>query len=46
MSIDLDMLAYDIGDLFDRNEYPIDATQDEIRQALPSFLAAITGEGA
>lgn len=39
--VDLDMLAYDIADLFDRNEYPIDASQDDIRPHLPAFLATV-----
>jgi hypothetical protein len=38
---DLDMLAYDIADMLDRNSYPIDAAADDIRPHLPAFLAAI-----
>ncbi|MFI6959679.1 hypothetical protein ACIBJI_40210 [Nocardia sp. NPDC050408] len=40
--IDLDMLAYDLADLIDRNEYPLDVSADDIRPALPEFLARIT----
>jgi hypothetical protein len=38
---DLDMLAYDIADAMDRGEYGMgEITQDDIRAALPAFLAA------
>lgn len=39
--IDLDMLAYDISDLFDRNDYGMDVGMYNIRAALPDFLAAL-----
>jgi hypothetical protein len=39
--VDLDMLAYDIADMLSVNEYPIDASQDDIRPHLPAFIAAI-----
>lgn len=40
---DLDMLASDLSDLFDKYEYPIpdDTGPDEIRVALPAFLTAL-----
>ena len=37
----LDVLAYDIADLFDRNDYAIDASAEHIRAALPAFLAEV-----
>ena len=37
----LDMLACDIADLLDRGNYGIHVTKDDIRPALPAFLAAI-----
>ncbi len=42
---DLDTLAYDIADLLDRFDYPLDATQDQIRAALPGFLAQLQQSG-
>jgi hypothetical protein len=38
--IDLGMLAYDISDMIDRNEYPIDIAQSDIEPNLPPFLRA------
>lgn len=39
---DLDMLAYDLADMLDRFGYAdIDASQPEIREALPAFLAGL-----
>lgn len=45
--IDLDMLAYDIADLFDRNrgDYGLDGLDvdsDDVRAALPNFLAHLS----
>lgn len=43
-TVDLDALSYDLSDLFDkyRHEYPLpDLDVDEIREALPLFLAAM-----
>ncbi len=37
----LDMLAYDIADLFGDFNYPLNASQEDIRPHLPAFLAAI-----
>ena len=37
----LDMLACDVADLLDRGNYGIRVSQDDIRPALPAFLAAI-----
>ena len=37
----LDMLACDVADLLDRGNYGIHVSQDDIRPALPAFLAAI-----
>ena len=37
----LDMLAGDVADLLDRGNYGIHVSQDDIRPALPAFLAAI-----
>lgn len=45
-TIDLDMLAYDIADMLDRNEYDIDVADCHIRPALPAFLAAIRANAA
>ena len=39
--LDLDMLAGDVADLLDRGNYGIRVSQDDIRPALPAFLAAI-----
>lgn len=44
--IDLDLLAYDIADLLDRNDCPLDIAESHIRPALPAFLAAITKNAA
>jgi hypothetical protein len=35
--IDLDMLAYDIADMLDRNEYPVDADADDVRPRSQRF---------
>lgn len=41
-SLDLDMLAYDISDMLDRCGYDqVDAGIDDIRAALPAFLAQL-----
>ena len=40
-SATLDMLACDVADLLDRGNYGIRVSQDDIRPALPAFLAAI-----
>jgi len=37
----LDTLACDVADLLDRGNYGIHVSQDDIRPALPAFLAAI-----
>ena len=37
----LDALACDVADLLDRGNYEIHVSQDDIRPALPAFLAAI-----
>jgi len=39
--LDLDTLAGDVADLLDRGNYGIHVSQDDIRPALPAFLAAI-----
>lgn len=39
-SIDLDMLAYDISDTLDRNEYDLDLNQDDLRAGLVAYLEA------
>ncbi len=39
--LDLDMLAGDVADLLDRGNYGIHVSKDDIRPALPAFLAAI-----
>lgn len=40
-TVDLDMLAYDIADLLDKYDYPVDAAADDIRPHLDAFLTAI-----
>jgi hypothetical protein len=44
--IDLDMLAYDIADLIDRNGYQIDVASSHIRAALPDFIRQIQQNSA
>lgn len=39
--IDLELLAYDISDMLDRNEYPLDVSEVDILPALGDFLRAI-----
>ena len=43
---DLDQLAYDIADLLDRNDYPLDVAQSHVRAVLPTFLEQITQNAA
>jgi hypothetical protein len=38
----LEMLAYDIADLLDRNDYGLDVGSSDILPALPEFIARIT----
>lgn len=40
--VDLEMLAYDIADLLDRNGYPLDVAESDILPELPDFIAAVT----
>lgn len=40
--IDLGMLAYDIADMLQRNDYPLDVAESDILPELPAFIAAIT----
>lgn len=44
--IDLEMLAYDLADLLDRNGYPLDVGASDILPELPGFIAAITRNAA
>ena len=44
--VDLDMLAYDIADLLERNGYPVDVASTHIRPALPAFLQAALASAA
>jgi hypothetical protein len=46
VSIDLEMLAYDIADTLSRNEYPIDVDETHILPELPGFIAAIIRNAA
>jgi hypothetical protein len=39
--VNLDLLAYDIANMLDRFEYPIDVSEDDIRLHLPEFIAKI-----
>lgn len=39
--IDMEMLAYDIADMLQRNDYPIDVAESHILPELPAFIAAI-----
>lgn len=45
MSIDLNMLAYDLASMLDRYQYA-DVSSDDVRPHLPAFMAAIQGEAA
>jgi hypothetical protein len=40
--IDLEMLAYDLADMLDRNGYPLDVGESDILPELPGFIEAIT----
>lgn len=40
--VDLEMLAYDLADLLDRNGYGLDVGASDILPELPDFIAAIT----
>ncbi len=40
--INFEMLAYDIADMLQRNEYPIDVADKHIVGALPAFVESIT----
>lgn len=42
MDIDLDLLAYDIADLLQRNNYPLDVAESDILPELPDFIERIT----
>ena len=44
--VDLDMLAYDIADMLERNGYPVDVASSHIRPALPAFLQAALASAA
>lgn len=39
--LDLDMLAVDIATTLERYRYDLDASEDEIRPALPAFIEAV-----
>lgn len=39
--INLDMLAHDVNEVLNNDEYAIDVDQKLIRAALPAFLAAL-----
>lgn len=44
--VDLDMLAYDIADMLERNGYPVDVASSHVRPALPAFLRAALANAA
>lgn len=46
MGIDLEMLAYDLADVLDRNGYSPDVAASDILPELPGFIAAITRNAA
>lgn len=44
--IDLEMLAYDLADLFDRNGYPLDVGASDILPELPDFIERLARNAA